>query len=338
MATILGYDVDRNGTEGILSEYVTLKDFKSLVATETFDQKTGKILKVVSKINETLDDFVALGVFGKSVGLVEHEHVKKLFVDQRTYNTLNPLNSNKFTGSWKPPLKKDEIINSFDTAQGFSTAPIVAFENGGNDNSFLFTSDVARNTFGPRIPLPSSFSFPNVPVVAVDSGKNQAVLGAGGSNPFGPPTLALVSLGKRNVSPFTGLGIGMINGIAVDPANGTAATATSIDFSVEFYNSRKENGFLIETLPGANNQIESGGDVEFDSVHRLFLVEQYTSNGNINDTQPRVYVYDEKGNLKNSIGGFTRIPISPVNIAINPHTRTGFILLDDLATLQSFTY
>jgi hypothetical protein len=130
----------------------------------------------------------------------------------------------------------------------------------------------------------------------------------------------------------------MVNGVAVDPETGIACTATSIDFSVEFYNVRKKEGLLIETLPGADNQIESGGDVEFDPIHKLFLVEQYTSNGDINDTQPRIYVYDEKGNLKETISGLVRIPISPVNIALNPNSRTGFILDDTLIELRSFKY
>src|SRR5689334_15102287 len=52
---ILGYDIDRNGTEGLLSEYVALGTGNSNVATETFDQKTGKILKVVIKKTNTQD-------------------------------------------------------------------------------------------------------------------------------------------------------------------------------------------------------------------------------------------------------------------------------------------
>lgn len=46
---ILGYDIDQNGTEGLLSEYVTLQDGNNDVATEVFDQKTGKILKVIAE-------------------------------------------------------------------------------------------------------------------------------------------------------------------------------------------------------------------------------------------------------------------------------------------------
>src|SRR5579864_8558153 len=60
---ILGYDIDRNGTEGLLSEYVSLGNGKNLVASETFDQKTGKIVKIVAKKNQTMDDYVTLGIF-----------------------------------------------------------------------------------------------------------------------------------------------------------------------------------------------------------------------------------------------------------------------------------
>jgi hypothetical protein len=99
-------------------------------------------------------------------------------------------------------------------------------------------------------------------------------------------------------------------------------------------------GLLVEQLPGSGgNEFLSGGDVEFDPVHKLFLVEQYTSTGNTNDPQPRIYVYDEKGNLRKTIGGLQRIPLSPVPIAINPGMRTGFIIVGPEGTqLQSFKY
>jgi hypothetical protein len=336
---ILGYDIDHNGTEGILSEGVTLSDGKLLVATETFDQKTGKIVKVVTKLNETFNDFVTIGVFGKGVGLVEEEHSKDGFVDSRTYTTLNPVEANRFTGVWTPPLKKDEILESASGIPNTPASVILAFENGGNFDTIAFSSDVAANTFGPRIRLKDpNFIFNHSPIAVMDGKKNHALIATGGSNPFGPPTIGLIDLSTKAFSEFQGLGIGMVNGVAVDPETGIACTATSIDFSVEFYNVRKKQGFLIETLPGADNQIESGGDVEFDPIHKLFFVEQYTSNGNINDTQPRIYVYDEKGNLKETIGGLVRIPISPVNIALNPNTRTGFILDDTLTELRSFKY
>ena len=75
---IFGFDIDQNGTEGILSEALNLSNGNVLAAAETFDQKTGKILKVIAQ-TQTQDDFVTLGVVGASVGLVEYEHVVSLF-------------------------------------------------------------------------------------------------------------------------------------------------------------------------------------------------------------------------------------------------------------------
>src|ERR1039458_1492341 len=80
---IFGFDIDQNGTEGVLSEAKTLSNGNVLAAVETFDQTTGKILAVVTK-TQTQDDFITLGVVGNSVGLVEHEHVISFLNVQQT--------------------------------------------------------------------------------------------------------------------------------------------------------------------------------------------------------------------------------------------------------------
>lgn len=81
---IFGFEIDPNGTEGLLCEAVGNPDGTVLAAVETFSQSTGKIIRVVSQ-SQTDDDFVALGVAG-SVGLVEHEHVRGLFNVTRTFH------------------------------------------------------------------------------------------------------------------------------------------------------------------------------------------------------------------------------------------------------------
>src|SRR5262245_32874663 len=74
---IFGFDIDQNGTEGLLTEARTLRDGRTLATVETFDQATGEITKVVTRALSK-DDFVTIGVFGTSVGLVEREHVDQL--------------------------------------------------------------------------------------------------------------------------------------------------------------------------------------------------------------------------------------------------------------------
>ena len=108
---IFGFDVDQNGTEGILSEAQTLSNGNVLAAVETFDQKTGKILTVLAK-TETQDDFVTLGVVGTSVGLVEREHVIKLLDVQRTFGTVSPLSGNKHYGRDQEGTRKRNSTQS----------------------------------------------------------------------------------------------------------------------------------------------------------------------------------------------------------------------------------
>src|SRR5258708_7742019 len=46
---IFGFDIDQNGTEGVLTEAQTFSSGKVLAAVETFDQQTGKILSVLAE-------------------------------------------------------------------------------------------------------------------------------------------------------------------------------------------------------------------------------------------------------------------------------------------------
>jgi hypothetical protein len=343
---IFGFDIDQNGTEGVLSEAQDLNNGKVLSAVETFDQATGKILKVVSKL-ETEDDFLTLGIANGSVGLVEHEEVKGIYVDKRVYEELNPLSKNKFTGLWKPPLASNDIILGVSRDQSTSTMAVLAFENGGNDSTFVFGSDVATNTFGPVITLTDpTFFFSNGPVVAYDSKTNQAVIAASTGAVGGPPpVIALANLTTGKVTEFTGLPgapplrEGFINGLAIDAEDGIAVTTTEVDFSVEFYDLKTETGFAV-TLPGATNQLQSGSDVEYDPVNKLFFVAQSVSSTGSGSS---IQVYDTKGNLVESLNGFNfsnAFNVVFTHIALNPSNRSGYVDGPDsgVTEIQSFTY
>lgn len=334
---ILGYDIDHNGGEGLLAESLALPDGNDDAAVETFDQKTGKIIKIVRQQNDTPSDFVALGIFGNGTGLAEYEHVSKLFVDKRVYGMLNPLSGNRITGLWTPPLKQaDEIISGMAESQGSPNTAVLAFHNTINDfSSYVFSSNVAANTFGSVIKINDSiFDHNNSPVMAYDSATNQAVIG-GSNGCFGCSTeIGLVDLATGKQTEFAGLGFGFINGIAVDPATGIACTTTEDDFSVEFYNLAKQQGIIVQ-IPGASSQAQSGLDVELDPIHKLFLVgQEFSSTGSGSSIQ----VFDEQGNYIESINGLS-LPASSTLIALHPSERAGYVLVTPALTeLQSFTY
>lgn len=335
---ILGYDIDHNGTEGLLAESVALPNGEDDAAIETFDQKTGKIVKIVKQQKNTPSDFVALGIFGNGVGLAEYQYVKKLFVEKTYYGMMNPLSGNKITSMWTPPIKgNSEIIAGLAESQGSSNTAVLGFHNTINDfSTYVFSSNVAANTFGAVIKITDTvFDFDNSPVMAYDSATNQAVLG-GSNGCFGCSTeIGLVDLATGKQTEFPGLGLGFVNGIAVDPETGIACTATEDDFSVEFYNLATQQGIIVQ-IPGATNQAQSGLDVELDPIHKLFLVgQEFTSTGGSGSS---IQVFDEQGNYVESINGLS-LPASSALIALHPSERFGYVIVTpELTSLQSFTY
>lgn len=334
---ILGYDVDRNGEEGVLAEALTLANGDHDVALETFDQRTGKIVKIVVQELGTKSDYVVLGLAGDHTVLAEYEHVTNLFVDQRLYVKLDPLSANAITGQWTPPLGTSDVIAGVTRSQGSADTVFLANQfTASGSLTRLFRSDVAANAFGPLIKLTHPHFAPDhAPVIALDDAHHRAILAALGGNPFGPPTLGKVDLATGATTTFTGIGIGYVNGLAVDSATGVACTTTEIDFRIEIYDLASQQGFQV-VLPGAVSQAHSGTDVQVDAVHKLFFVGQP-----ISSTAPSgssVHVFDEQGGLVKSIDGL-KLPASPALIALAPARRTGFVLrAPDLNTLQSFSY
>ncbi len=341
---IFGFDIDQNGTEGVLSEAKTGSGGKVLAAVETFDQASGKILKVVKKTT-TMDDFITLGVVGNSVGLIEHEHVQGLLNVTRTFDVMNPLSSNMFTGMWTPPLKKTDLISAVSRNQGVSGSAVLAFHNTGGGTRFAFGTDVAGNTFGPQATLTDP-TFSSSPQLAYDAINNVAVVAASNGTVGGPaPRIALVNLTTGQVTQFTGIlgpppfHQGFVNGLAVDAEDQIAVTTTELDFSVEFYDLTTQTGFSV-ILPGATGQLQSGSDVEYDRVNKLFFVAQSVSSTSSGSS---IQVYDIHGNLVESLNGFSfsnTFNVIGTHIALNPTNRTGYVDGPDsgVTEVQQFSY
>jgi hypothetical protein len=340
---IIGYTVDPNGTEGLLSESVAEgTQGQNLAATEIFDQVNGAIVAVIAEKNHTVNDYVTQEINAPNLGLV-------LFQEsgQNKFLTLNPLTDNQFNGTWTPTVLSGYGISEISVAQGTEVA---VFENDPNaGNAFVFSSNIAENTFGLPMSLASIINgdeFLLNPQIAFDSATNEAVLADSHDCPEPGPqcatSIALVNLTTGNITEFTDkFGVGQLNGLAVDPVKGIAVTTTLVDQGVEFYNLTKKKGHKV-IIPNSGSEIQSGLDVEFDSVHKLFLVSQYTSTGDANNPQPRIYVYNEAGKVLETVALQQNIGIG-ARIALNPKTRTGFVPVvvepqGLFLQLQSFTY
>ena len=342
---IFGFEIDPNGTEGLLSEAVLNDDGTVSARVETFNQATGKIIRVLGR-TESQDDFIAWTVAG-SVGLIEREKVEGLFNIKRTFHIIDPLSGDKINGDWTPPINSKQIVNQVKAAlDGSPNVAVYALSVSSNVNPVVFTSNISDNTFGQAFEITDlNFITEAPPVIAFDPPRNQVILGHDKPSPFiEPPLVGFLDLATGAFEVETGLGLGVINGVAVDSEDGILCTDTSFDSAVQFYDLSDFTGSGISVfLPGANEQTStaSGGDIEFDPINKLFLVAQPFSDGKLNNGSS-IQVYDLVGNLVESIDGLMfqgGDNVFPVHITLNPSRRMGFVNGPDLTTaIQSFNY
>jgi hypothetical protein len=339
--TIFGFDVDQNGTEGLLSEAIGSGECP--YATETFDQKTGKIIKVVRKGKSVGcgDDDVTWGIVGSSVGLVEHQHSPTFDHLEMSFPVLNPLDGNQVTGLWVTPEKKTAEIWGVSRNQG---TPMNAFQvyDFSTMLFYVYGSDVAKNTFGPVIQIGS---YPGI--IGLNTKTNTAVVLASDGNDFGASYVNQVDLTSGKVKTFLGIGSGQVMGLAVDSEDDIAVTTTFVDTGVEFYDLKKQTGFevILPFIPENCDNACTGVDVEYDPIHKLFLVAQPISSQQQNSNFSTIYVYNRKGTLLETLNGLNfvtqRFDVFPVHMAIHPSERSGFVDVTNslgVGAIQSFTY
>jgi hypothetical protein len=332
--TILGFDVDQNGAEGLLSEsYAGGCQY----ATETFDQKTGEIVKVLDQGSGCGDDDVTRGIVGNSIGLVEHDHEIRFDYFRATYHLVAPVSGNQYTADWTPP--GNERVEVWATSRNQGT-PISAFQviHLPQGLPYVGASDVATDRFGPALQVGST------PYeIGFNTKTNVAVLPYN-SQPFGPTTLILMDVSNATTQTVDGGGSGVVQGIAVDSDDNVAVTATYGDAAVEWYDLAMGEEIAYQILPDCFSPACAGTDVEYDPIHRLFLVAQSITSQSSGQSST-IYVYDTQGTWQETLNGFnfytSRFDVLPVHLALHPSDRSGYVDQTNslgVGVLQSFTY
>jgi hypothetical protein len=333
---IYGFDINQAGDDGVLTTAQDTSGSNVLVSMETFDQNTGKIVKSFKVQDGPRNTYSVNGIFAGDVALVTHFIVPQGSIyAKRKYQVMNPVTANKFTGAWTPPLK-DVDIQLAAKNQDSATSVVYAIELKNNDVPDLIVSDVATNTFGKVIPLdPAVFGLCNGSQLAQYTARNMAVVAASpdcGAVGGDPPVNALVDIATGKITQFNGYNngfyhAGYVNGLAIDPNTGIAATATELNSQVEFYNLKKQKGITFVQLPCTNNtdQSNSGTTIANDPVNKLFLVvDPDYCDGSEGGA---IVVYDEAGNEIEAITGFSFASDVVINPPprINPGKRMGWV-------------
>ncbi len=332
---IFGFDIDRNGTDGVLA---TASD------VETFDQNSGTILKTFPKKLPPGTSYGLNAIFAGDVALVTRYVVPQgQIYAKRFYDVMNPVTKGKFTGGWTSPIR-DINVQAAGVNQVTSTDALFAIELKKQDRPVVVVTDVAKNTVSHVFHLdPNLFGGGNDPQFGQDTTTNQAVIALspdGGAVGGDPPLNVIVDLSTGKETRFNGFNNGFfhagdVNGLAVDSTTGIAATTTELNAQVEFYNLAQQTGTFAQ-LPCTTDtsQINSGSGVANDPVNGLFLV---TDTDYACGSGSAIVVYDEKGNNVETITGF-KFAIGEPPPAINPATRTGWAFGPAFSQLQQFFY
>ncbi len=344
---IYGFDINQNGDDGVLASAAdTTQPGVFKVSVETFDQNTGKITKSFANFTGTKNSYAVDGIYAGDVGLVTHFIVPKgqIFAT-RKYQTMNPVTAQKFTGKWTPPIADVDVQQGAEN-QTTTTSVLFAIELKNQDKPDLFVSNIAANTFSNVIHLdPNKFGGANGPRLGQYTAANEAVFALspdGGKVGGFPPVNIVIDLQTGKQSQFPGFnqgpfGAGYVNGMAVDPNTGIEATTTELNAQVEFYDVNKKMGITAVQLPCTGNasQSNSGAGVSVDPVNKLFLVtDPFYCNGSQGSA---LVIYDEKGNLVETITGF-KFAIAEPPVVLNPSKRMGWAFGPQFSQLQQFFY
>jgi hypothetical protein len=342
---IFGWDINTHGTDGVLT---TSQDVNPpgayKVSVETFDQTTGKITHVFARHSGKRHSYLGDGIFAGDVALITHYVTPHgTIYANRHYKVMNPVTAESFTGAWTPPVKDFDVIQNAEN-QSTATSVVYGIQLNDGDLPALAVTDLTQDT-SKFIQLdPNRFGIGHTQV-AQDSATNQAVLASSDGAVGGPPPVnTLIDLSTGKLTQWNGLnngpfGAGFVNGLAVDSRTGIACTTTELNAQVEFYDLAKKTGKAMQ-LPGTgdSSQLNSGAAVASDPVHKLFLVADpvFAPTGN-----SAIVVYDEDGNLVESIPGFdfsNRFAVVPIRVAVNPKLRMGWVDGPGIDQLQQFFY
>jgi hypothetical protein len=345
--TITGWDVDQTEGVGLLSA-----GYNGGTRLEAFDLKTAKITKLGSFQSggggSIIRQYILLRILANEVALVDDlDFHYKGFQRRDTFPTVSPISRAKITGRWNPPHRRDLLLNPNEgwvaVNQSTTTNAIMVDRNilGRKGGIRVYVSDVEANTFSPQDRLLPNEELGTPALVAQDTVTNQVVVPMQiftyPFNPFEAPSFDIEDLNSGKHFIFSpNVGSGSVMGIAIDETTHSMCTTTSEDSKVEFYDLKARTGFAV-SFPGTTGEGLGGGAVAVDETNHLFIVTQPTapSGGSI------VFVYDEKGNLLETITGFRFSNFSAAvfaYVAVNPKLRIGYATGPTPDQLQSFSY
>ena len=336
---IFGWAIDENGTDGVLTEVTPPSGSPFTSVVETFDQTTGKITKVVRKQKGGPSggrELFVDAILANDVGLIDDErrHVGRPLRD--VYYVMTPVTGGKFTGTWTRPSGYDfllwDIADQQTNPDAVMAATIVAHGISQPPTFEVVVTDVATNELLKTLYAPKGDGVNYPYLTAEDTSTQHAYVPA--ANYDSQTVFIDYDIQSGHVSnnfvapPFSG----PVAGIAIDSATHMMCTTTGSTYSVQMYDLKTKKQTFYGQIPNSGGEGQAGSSIAADPVNHLFIVEQPNSLQGGSE----IYVYDEKGNVLESLTGFAFSPSSGIQIVAS--SRSGFVAARQPNQLQSFTY
>lgn len=336
---IFGWAIDENGTDGVLTEVTPPSGSPFTSVVETFDQTTGKITKVVRKQSGGPSggrELFVDAILANDVGLIDDErrHVGRPLRD--VYYLMAPVSGKKITGTWTRPSGYDfllwDIADQQTNPDAIMAATIVAHGISQPPTFEVVVTDVATNKLLQTLYAPHGDGVNYPYFVAEDTTTQHAYVPAAN---YDSQTVFIdydIQSGHASnnfvAPPFSG----PVAGIAIDSATHMMCTTTGSTYSVQMYDLKTKKQTFYGQIPNAGGEGQAGSSIAADPVNHLFIVEQPNSLQGGSE----IYVYDEKGNVLESLTGFAFGPSSGIQVVAT--SRSGYVSGRQLNQLESFTY
>ena len=336
---IFGWAIDENGIDGVLTEVTPPSGSPFTSVVETFDQTTGKITKVVRKQKGGPSggrELFVDAILANDVGLIDDErrHVGRPLRD--VYYVMTPVTGGKFTGTWTRPSGYDfllwDIADQQTNPDAVMAATIVAHGISQPPTFEVVVTDVATNELLHTLYTPKGDGVNYPYFVAEDMTTQHAYVPAANYHSqtvFIDYDIKSGHVSNNFVAPAFS---GPVAGMAIDSATHMMCTTTGSTYSVQMYDLKTKQQTFYGQIPNSGGEGQAGSSIAADPINHLFIVEQPNSLQGGSE----IYVYDEKGNVLESLTGFAFSPSSGIQIVAS--SRSGFVAARQPNQLQSFTY
>lgn len=335
---IFGWAIDENGTDGVLTEVTPPSGSPFTSVVETFDQATAKITKVVRKQDGDSGnrELSVDAVLANDVGLIDDERHYGEYTRRDVFYLMAPVSKKKVTGTWTRPPGRNFLI--FDIADQQSNpvavmAATILDRSIKNPPTFeVVVTDVATNKILRILHAPSGDGVDYPYFVAEDTTTQHAYVPAAN---YESQTVFIdydIRSGRMSNNFVAPPGSGPVAGIAIDSASHMMCTTTGSTYSVQMYDLKTKKQTFVGQIPNSGGEGQAGSSIAADPINHLFIVEQPNSLKGGSE----IYIYDEQGNVLESLTGFAFGPLSGIQVVAG--SRDGYVGGPQGNQLESFTY